>query len=131
MPSTDRPLFSVIIPTRDRASLFAIAFGSVLEQRFDNFELIVVNDGSSADQASLYREVMDSAPANARMLALIRTQRGHGQAYALNVGVSGARGDYLCFLDDDDQWIDQEHLGRAATVIAANTEQHVDMILAN
>ena len=130
MACAERPVFSVIMPTRNRASLFAVALRSVLEQRFADFELIVVNDGSSKEQERLYQELMDAAPDYARVLHLVRTERGHGQAYALNFGASQARGDYLCFLDDDDQWLDPEHLQRAARVIAASAER-VDVLLAN
>jgi glycosyltransferase involved in cell wall biosynthesis len=61
---------------------------------------------------------------------LVRTARGHGQSYALNYGAIDARGDYLCFLDDDDQWTDSEHLGRVAGVIGGSAEP-IDLILTN
>lgn len=125
-----RPLFSVIIPTRNRASLFAVALQSVLDQRFGEFEVIVVNDGSSEEHAPRYRDVLESVSDTVRLLTLVRTERGHGQSYALNFGAAHAYGDYLCFLDDDDQWTDPEHLGRAAEVIAACAER-IDLVLAN
>lgn len=130
MSTADRPLFSVIIPTRNRSSLFAVALGSVLEQRFRDFEVIVVNDGSSEEHERSCRELVEAAAGVARLLTLVPTERGHGQSYALNHGAAHAGGDYLCFLDDDDQWTDPEHLGRAAGVIAASAER-VDLILAN
>jgi glycosyltransferase involved in cell wall biosynthesis len=125
-----RPLFSVIIPTRNRASLFAVALQSVLDQRFREFEVIVVNDGSSEEHAPRYRDILEAAAGRTRLLTLVRTERGHGQSYALNFGAASAHGDYLCFLDDDDQWIDAEHLSRAAAVIAARAER-TDLVLAN
>lgn len=124
------PLFSVIIPTRNRVSLFATAIGSVLEQRFRGFEVIVVNDGSSADEEPRYRELVGAAPGVARLFTLIRTARGHGPGYVLNYGAAHARGEYLCFLDDDDQWTDPDHLARAAAVIAAGAEKP-ELLLAN
>jgi glycosyltransferase involved in cell wall biosynthesis len=60
----------------------------------------------------------------------VGTQRGHGQGFALNFGAGQARGDYLCFLDDDDQWTDPDHLGRAAGVIVGSAEP-IDLLLAN
>ena len=56
-----RLLFSVIIPTRNRAALFEIALRSVLEQRFRNFEVIVVNDGSSEEHEVRTRELVEAA----------------------------------------------------------------------
>jgi glycosyltransferase involved in cell wall biosynthesis len=125
----DRPLFSVVIPTRNRSQLFAVAFRSVLDQRFRGFEIIIVNDGSSEEHETRYRELANAAP-QTRMLTLPRTSHGHGQSHGLNYGAAQARGDYLCFLDDDDEWTDQEHLGRIALVIAASP-QPIDLILAN
>jgi glycosyltransferase involved in cell wall biosynthesis len=130
MPAPDRPLFTVIIPTRNRSSTFAVALRSVLEQCFRDFEVIVVNDGSLDEHERRYREFVDAVPDIVRLLSLVRTERGHGQSYALNFGASHARGEYLCFLDDDDQWTDPEHLRRVAGAIAACPER-IDLILAN
>lgn len=124
VPATRQPLFSVLMPTRNRAALFAVALASVLEQRFRDFEVVVVNDGSSADQEPRYRELVEAVtPELVRLITLVRTERGHGPGYALNSAAAIARGEYLCFLDDDDQWTDPEHLGRAAAVIAAAAEK--------
>lgn len=130
MGSEHQPLFSVVIPTRNRPSSLAVALQSVLAQRFPAFEVIVVNDGSAEPHEPRYRELADVAPRMARMLTLMRTQRGHGPGYCRNYGAAQARGDYLCFLDDDDRWTDSEHLVRAAGVIAASAEP-IDLILAN
>jgi hypothetical protein len=130
MSSGDRPLFSVILATRNRSGLFATALQSVVEQRFRDFEIIVVNDGSTAAHAPRYQELVATAPADIQMLDLVPTERGQGQGFALNFGAARARGAYLCFLDDDDQWTDPEHLGRVAGVIAANAGLP-DLILAN
>ena len=118
MSASERPLFSVIIPTRNRPSLFATALASVLDQHFDAFEVIVVNDGSSEEHEPRYRELVRAADRTVRLLSLVRTERGHGPGYALNFGAAHASGDYLCFLDDDDQWTDLEYLGRADAAIA-------------
>jgi glycosyltransferase involved in cell wall biosynthesis len=130
MIGSDRPLFSVVIPTRNRSTLLAVALHSVLEQHYRNFEVIVVDDGSSAEHESRYRELVEATLGVARMLTLVRTENGHGPSYGRNYGVAQARGDYLCFLDDDDQWTDPGHLDRVASVIAASAEP-IDLILAN
>jgi glycosyltransferase involved in cell wall biosynthesis len=59
----------------------------------------------------------------------VGTQRGHGPGFALNFGAGLARGDYLCFLDDD-QWTDPDHLSRAAGVIVGSAEP-IDLLPAN
>jgi glycosyltransferase involved in cell wall biosynthesis len=125
----NQPQFSVIIPTRNRSDLMQVALNSVLEQRHRDFEVIIVNDGSSEEHESRYRELLAAAPASARLLSLIPTQSGHGPSHARNYGAAHARGTYLCFLDDDDQWNDPEHLGRLATVITGSAEP-IDLMLA-
>jgi glycosyltransferase involved in cell wall biosynthesis len=128
--SQPRPLFSVVIPTRNRADLFAVALRSVMEQRFRQFEVIVVDDGSVEPHVSRYGSLVREASPPVQVLQLMSTRRGHGPAYATNYGAGHAQGDYLCFLDDDDQWVDPEHLARAAGVIAVAAEQP-DLILSN
>lgn len=128
--SSERPLFSVIIPTRNRSSAFAVALQSVLEQSFGGFEVIVVDDGSSDEHEPQYRATIETALGKVRMLSLARTKRGRGPSYGRNYGAAQARAKYLCFLDDDDQWTDSEHLRRAAGVIAA-APRPIELILAN
>src|SRR5207248_2725039 len=76
-----------------------------------------------------YRELLCMASVSVRLLSLVPSQNGHGPSYVRNYGAANARGRYLCFLDDDDQWIDPEHLGRAAGMITATAEP-IDLILA-
>ena len=90
------PLISVIIPTFNRWPLVGEAVESVLGQSVSNFELIVVDDGSTDGTAK------ELARFGSR-LHFFATPRG-GVAAARNFGVSRARGRYLAFLDSDDLW---------------------------
>jgi glycosyltransferase involved in cell wall biosynthesis len=110
--------FSVILPTRNRPGLFRQALGSVLAQSDADFDIVVVNDGSDPMHAAGYGAIEAGADARTQFLALARRSRGHGPSYALNTGAAHARGDYLCFLDDDDLWTDPSHLSRATRAIA-------------
>ena len=132
-----RPLISVVLATRDRPQLFEEALDSVLNQHFDNFEVVVVNDGSSATCLAGYQAIWDRAATRLgpRFSAhtLVHRPKGHGQSYSLNFGSSRAQGEYLCFLDDDDKWTDTDHLARAAQAVsaAAGQGQVVDLYMAN
>jgi glycosyltransferase involved in cell wall biosynthesis len=121
------PTFSVILATRDRPSLFAEALDSVLTQSHPQVEVVVVNDGSSAENVVAYQPVWARAAERlGRRFAvhsLEHRPRGHGQSYSLNFGVSIASGDYVCFLDDDDKWTDPGHLARTAAAIDAATDR--------
>jgi glycosyltransferase involved in cell wall biosynthesis len=111
--------FSVIIPSRNRPALLRAAIDSVLAQRHPSKEIIVVDDGSDGDAAALYRQMEEELAGQVTFLHLIYRPRGHGQSYAINFGASRATGDYICMLDDDDSWIDSDHLSRAHAVITA------------
>ena len=115
-------MFSVVIATRDRAVLFEQALHSVLDQKLQDVEVLVVNDGSRPDEGPLYDAVLERAQQRLgprlRSFQLPRKVKGHGSSYALNHGVDQAAGRYVCFLDDDDVWTDPGHLDRAAQVIA-------------
>lgn len=82
----------MIIPTHDRLDYLAEAIDSVIRQTVEDWELIVVDDGSPTPA---------SVPHDPRV-RLIRVEENRGPAHARNVGAAAARGEYLCFCDDDD-----------------------------
>jgi glycosyltransferase involved in cell wall biosynthesis len=94
------PKVSVVIPTYNRASLVGEAMRSVLAQTFPDFELIVVDDGSTDDTRSVVAGFKDSR---------IRyvPQDNMGISGARNTGIRNARGRYVAFLDSDDLWLPQ------------------------
>jgi glycosyltransferase involved in cell wall biosynthesis len=86
-------LVSVIIPTRNRPQMLAIAVMSVLNQTHRNVEVIVVDDGSDTP---LDLDLSDDR------VRIIRSEKSVGGAAARNIGLRAARGEFLCLLDDDD-----------------------------
>jgi glycosyltransferase involved in cell wall biosynthesis len=95
MESEDRPLISVIIPTFNRVELLKQTVQSVRDQTFRDFELIVVNDGSSDGTAQWL---------SAQLELRVVTQENGGIAASRNKGASVARGRGVAFLDHDDLW---------------------------
>lgn len=93
-----RPLFSVVIPTYNRAALLRVAIQSVLDQEYVDFELIIMDDGSTDNT----KEIVDSF--SDRRIRYVYQQNGELSA-ARNTGVKNALGEYLCFLDDDDVYL--------------------------
>ena len=86
---------TIIIPTYNRAHLVHEAIDSVLDQTFTDFELLVVDDGSTDNTADVVQGYRDP---RLRYLA----QSNQGAAAALNAGLRAAQGEYLAFLDSDD-----------------------------
>jgi glycosyltransferase involved in cell wall biosynthesis len=124
------PLFSVILATRNRPALFGRALASVSSQSCESIEIIVVNDGSDESHLAEYRRIIDGAERPIQFHALVRRPNGHGQSYALNFGVAQASGDYVCFLDDDDSWTDNDYLARIAAALA-HRDALPDLVFSN
>ena len=115
--------FSIIIPTRNRPALLKLAVESVIQQTFKSFEIIVVNDGSDPKFAGDYQALEAEYKGRLTVLHLEQSMNGHGQSYAMNMGVNLAQGKYIGLLDDDDFWIEPEHLLTAHThLCAANAD---------
>ena len=91
-------LISVIIPTYNRASLLPRAIDSVLKQTFNQFELLIVDDGSTDDTEALIANYTD------QRIKYIH-QPHAGVSAARNTGALQAQTEWLAFLDSDDEWL--------------------------
>lgn len=91
------PFFSVIIPVFNKALFIGETLNSVLAQTFTDFEIIIVNDGSTDESEAIIKGFNDSR---------IRYyyQENAGVAVARNFGIDKAQGEFICFLDADDYW---------------------------
>jgi glycosyltransferase involved in cell wall biosynthesis len=94
------PLLSVIIPAYNREQFLPAALESVLNQDFENYEVIVVDDGSTDDTAALLAREMTRNRWAGRLRVLSQSNGGPGQAR--NLALQEARGEYCAFLDSDD-----------------------------
>lgn len=92
------PLFSVVVVTYNNADYLGIALESVRRQRFTDYELIVVDDGSTDHSPQLLRDW--------KSRATVIHQENAGVAAARNTGCAAARGRYCAFLDSDDVWFE-------------------------
>lgn len=90
------PLFSVVIPVYNRASLLRATLASIATQRFRDFEVIVVDDGSTDGSAEVAREF--------EPLVRVLRQANKGPGAARNLALRHATGNYVAFLDSDDLW---------------------------
>ncbi|HET9185978.1 MAG TPA: glycosyltransferase family A protein, partial [Solirubrobacterales bacterium] len=93
-PQGDGPAISVVLATRDRPQLLRRAIASVIGQRYGNWELLVVDDGSDPGTRAAVEEFEDE-----RMCLLEGPQSG--LSAARNRGLDSAGGEIVCYLDDD------------------------------
>ena len=87
---------SVVIPTYNNAEFLIKAIESVLDQKYEAYEIIVVDDGSTDDTQSVIKPYM------AKISYFLKSNTG--VASARNVGINNAKGNYIAFLDSDDLW---------------------------
>ena len=90
---------SVIIPTYNRANTIKRAIDSVLQQTYSDFEVIVVDDGSTDDTSQIVNGYGDSR------VRYLMTEKRYGANHARNIGIRSAEGEYIAFQDSDDFWI--------------------------
>lgn len=97
-----RPLVSAIIPTCNRPILVCRAIQSVLNQTYKNIEIVVVVDGPDKDTVASLEQFRESP---VRIVALPLSVGG---SEARNIGVRESRGEWIAFLDDDDEWLPEK-----------------------
>ncbi len=107
---------SVIIPVHNRRQLIDRAIRSVLAQTYPAIEILVVDDGSTDNTAEL---VINDFPE----VNLIR-QKNRGVSAARNSGIAGSRGNWLAFLDSDDEWL-PDKLKSQAELLSHNPESRI------
>jgi len=98
MRMNEKPLLSVIIPTHNRAKMLKRAIGSVLAQTWQDFEVIVVSDGSTDNTEEVGESFKDPR------MHLLKHESARGASAARNTGLRVSNGKYIAFLDDDDEW---------------------------
>ncbi len=94
--------FTVVIPTYNRSELVKDAISSALEQTFESFEVIVVDDHSTDNTKNVVASFQDFR------IKYIVNDRTKGGAGTRNAGIFRAKGDWVAFLDDDDVWLPEK-----------------------
>ena len=92
------PVFTVLIPSFNVKEYIEATLKSVISQTFGDFEILVIDDGSTDGTFEVLQRISDPR------LRLLRHEN-HGVSYTRNRGIREARGQYIAFLDGDDQWM--------------------------
>ena len=96
------PKVSVIIPTYNRAHLIGKAIKSVLNQTYQDFEIIVVDDGSTDNTEEIVKSFTDFK------IHYICHKHNRGASSTRDIGIKASRGEYIAFLDSDDEWLPEK-----------------------
>ena len=99
MVDVPHPTVSVIIPTYNRALTLGRAVQSVLDQTFSDFELLVIDDGSTDETPEAMASYEDPR------IQYLYLPQNSGVAHARNYGIKQARAELIAFLDSDDEWL--------------------------
>jgi len=95
---------SVIITTHNRATLLVNAINSILNQTFKDFEMLIVDDASKDNTEEVVKTFIDDRIRYIKILP----EDSNGGNYARNIGIKEAKGKFISFLDDDDEWLPEK-----------------------
>lgn len=97
------PFFSIVISTKNRAKLIPTPINSILNQTFPDFELIIVDNASEDNTEEVVNSYRDSR------ITFLKNDLDRERCFARNRGIKAAQGEYVCFLDSDDAYL-EDHL---------------------
>lgn len=103
-------MFSIIIPLYNKEKSIVRTLKSILSQTIDDYEIIIVDDGSTDDSVRQVKSVQDNR-------IRIITQQNSGVSVARNRGIQEAKGEFIGFIDADDEW-DEDYLQTQLDLIA-------------
>jgi len=101
-----KPDISVILPTFNRGNIVNHAIDSILNQTFNNLELIIINDASTDDTEQILNEYQKKDP----RIKIINNQKNYGCSQSRNIGLKYINANTIAFMDDDDQYSNTETL---------------------
>lgn len=117
----DSPLVSVVITTYKRSNMLSRAINSILEQTYKSVEVIVVDDNDPNTEYRLRTEQIMKNYSEHPTVNYIRHSKNMNGATARNTGISNSKGEYICFLDDDD-WYKVDKIEKQINYLLRNPQ---------
>jgi len=96
-----RPLITVVVPSYNRANKIADTLKSIQAQTYQNWETIVVDDGSKDNTVA----IVEAIAKGDNRIHVFQHERNKGAQAARNTGIKAAKGEWIAFLDSDDEWL--------------------------
>lgn len=113
-----KPKVSILLPTYNGSRFISRSIESVLKQSFDDFELIIVDDGSSDMTGDIAQEFTRKD----KRVVFISNKENIGIQRTLNNGLQIAKGEYIARIDDDDEWLDSKKLEEQVAFLDTHPE---------
>lgn len=113
---------SIIVPVYNTSKYLEKCLNSILNQTFNDYEIIVIDDGSTDGSTDIIKDYLNK---NCNIRAFF--QRNKGRGYCRNKGIKLSKGEYICFLDSDD-YVQQDFIEKLYTKINNN---HFDIVMCN
>lgn len=110
------PKISIILPTYNGSRFIEGAVGSVLVQSFTDFELLIIDDGSTDSTAEIVQRLVRED----QRIIYIKNEVNLGIQKSLNRGVRESKGVYIARIDDDDEWIDEDKIKKQVEFLDIN-----------
>lgn len=111
-------MISVILPTYNGARFIANAIKSVIDQTFNDWELIIIDDGSSDDTEKIVSGFLEKD----KRIRYFKNDKNLGIQKSLNKGLKEAEWEYIARIDDDDEWIDRDKLKKQFEFLEKNND---------
>ncbi len=108
------PKVSIIIPTYNRTQYLGKTLSSIFQQTFQDFEIIVIDDGSPSDENLILCQTY-------KKVSYIKIENSGGPAKPRNIGIKLAKGKYIAFIDDDDLWLPTK-LEKQVAILEQNSD---------
>ncbi len=113
--TVNNPLVSIIVRTKDRPELLKIVCKSIASQTYRPIEAVIVNDGGCDLREDELKNILHDVS-----LRYIKLETNRGRPFAGNTGIKHATGEYICFLDDDDEYYPEHVATLMSAVIGEN-----------
>lgn len=115
-----KEMVSIILPTYNREKVIGRAIQSILRQTYENYEIIIVDDGSTDHTQEIIEQMKDDR------IRYIRLEQNQGVGHARNIGIQEAKYDYIAFCDSDDEWFPDKLQKQMEKLLGAS--EHVGLV---
>jgi len=121
---TNKPFFSIVVPTRDRGQELQICLDAIFQQSFSDYQVLILDDGSDADIRQQHQQRLKQYDSRFQWFEVNGAgSLGSGPSVVRNIGLEKATGSYVTFCDDDDCWHRDDHLEIAAEALKKTNAQ--------